>query len=99
MRLPEREFGSVVAVVFLASDDRRRGRAEIQGVRRGEALITVEELKQLLDAKDPKLVVLAVVEPASYKAGHIPTSINVWRPDYEQQGRPAVSVRRHAVGP
>ena len=36
-----------------------------------------------MDAKDPKLVVLAVVEPVSYKAGHIPGSINVWRPDYE----------------
>jgi thiosulfate/3-mercaptopyruvate sulfurtransferase len=40
----------------------------------------VQELKHLVDARDPKLVVLAVVEPVSYKAGHIPGSINVWRP-------------------
>ncbi len=42
------------------------------------ALITVEELKQLMDTKDPKLLVLAVVKPVSYTAGHIPGSINVW---------------------
>jgi len=46
-------------------------RAEIQGFERGESLITAEELKKLIDAKDPS-VVLAVVEPVSYRAGHIP---------------------------
>ena len=54
-----------------------------KGFERGESLIPVQELKPLMDAKDPKLVVLAVVEPVSYRAGHIPGSINIWRPDYE----------------
>lgn len=54
-----------------------------KGFERGESLIPVQELKYLMDAKEPKLVVLAVVEPLSYKAGHIPGSIDVWRPDYE----------------
>src|SRR5207247_6472452 len=54
-----------------------------KGFERGESLIPVQELKHLIDAKEPRLVVLAVVEPVSYKAGHVPGSINVWRPDYE----------------
>jgi thiosulfate/3-mercaptopyruvate sulfurtransferase len=54
-----------------------------KGFERGEALITVEELKQLMDKNDPKLVVLAVAKGASYKTGHIPGSINIWRPEYE----------------
>ena len=54
-----------------------------KGFERGEALITVEELKRLIRARDPKLVLLAVVDPFSYRAGHIPRSINLWRPDYE----------------
>jgi rhodanese-related sulfurtransferase len=54
-----------------------------KGFARGESLIPAQELKHLVDAKDSKLVVLAVVEPVSYTAGHIPGSINVWRPNYE----------------
>jgi thiosulfate/3-mercaptopyruvate sulfurtransferase len=54
-----------------------------KGFERGESLIPVQELKRLMDAKDPKLVVLAIVEPVSYMAGHIPASVNVWRADYE----------------
>lgn len=60
-----------------------------KGFERGDALITVGELKQLMDTKDPKLLALAVVKPISFTAGHIPGSINVWRPDYEPKvGRP-----------
>jgi len=54
-----------------------------KGFARGESLIPAQELKNLMEARDPKLVVLAVVEPVSYRVGHIPGSINVWRPDYE----------------
>jgi thiosulfate/3-mercaptopyruvate sulfurtransferase len=91
-RIPMRfqnRLGVAVAVVFLASAVTAVAGPKYKGFARGESLITVEELKQLLDAKDPKLLVLAVVEPASYEAGHIPTSINVWRPDYEHKvGQP-----------
>jgi thiosulfate/3-mercaptopyruvate sulfurtransferase len=88
MRLQNR-VGSIVAVAFLASTIPAAAGPKYKGFVRGEALITVEELKHGLDAKDPKLIVLAVVEPASYQAGHIPTSINVWRPDYEHKvGQP-----------
>ncbi len=54
-----------------------------KGFERGEALITVQELKQLIDAKDPKLVVLAVARTTDYALGHIPGAIQIWRPDYE----------------
>ncbi len=44
-----------------------------KGYERGDALITVQELKQLIDAKDPKLVILAVANVAEYRLpGHIP---------------------------
>jgi thiosulfate/3-mercaptopyruvate sulfurtransferase len=88
MKLHNR-LGRVVATVFLATTVTALAGPQYKGFPRGEALITVDELKGLLDAKDPKLVVLAVVEPASYEKGHIPTSINVWRPDYEHKvGQP-----------
>jgi thiosulfate/3-mercaptopyruvate sulfurtransferase len=88
MRLRNR-VGSIAAVALLASTVTAAAEPKYKGFARGKALITVEELKRGLDAKDPKLIVLAVVEPASYKAGHIPTSINVWRPDYEHKvGQP-----------
>jgi len=80
MRLRSAVF-SVVAVT-LSSLPAVAGQ-KYKGFERGEGLIPVQELQQLIDAKDPKLVVLAVVEPASYTAGHIPGSINIWRPDYE----------------
>jgi thiosulfate/3-mercaptopyruvate sulfurtransferase len=54
-----------------------------KGFARAEALITVQELKQLREAKDPTLVLLGVVEPLSFAAGHIPGAVNIWRPDYE----------------
>ena len=54
-----------------------------KGFQRAEALITVQELKQLSVAKDLKVVILGVVEPLSFVAGHIPGSVNIWRPDYE----------------
>lgn len=54
-----------------------------KGFERGDALITAQELKSLVDAKDPKLVVLAVVAPVNYKLGYIPGALNTWRPDYE----------------
>ena len=56
-----------------------------KGFERGEALITAEELKGLIDAKDPKLVVIAVQKGVNFKLGHIPGALNVWRGDYEPE--------------
>jgi thiosulfate/3-mercaptopyruvate sulfurtransferase len=54
-----------------------------KGYQRPEVFITVAELKAMIEAEDPKLVVIAVASVPEYYAGHIPGAIQVWRPDYE----------------
>jgi thiosulfate/3-mercaptopyruvate sulfurtransferase len=54
-----------------------------KGYPRGNALITVQELKRLIDAKDPRLVVLAAENSVEYHLGHIPGSHQVDRPAIE----------------
>jgi 3-mercaptopyruvate sulfurtransferase SseA len=54
-----------------------------KGYPRGNALITVQELKRLIDAKDPKLMVLAAENSVEYYLGHIPGSHQVDRPAIE----------------
>lgn len=56
-----------------------------KGFERGEALITPQELKGLMDAKDRDLVLIGVVKgglTGSFTRGHIPGAYSVWRPDY-----------------
>jgi len=71
------------AAVILAVAIQASAADRYKGFERAEALITVQELKQLREAKDPKLVILGVVEPIFFGAGHIPGAVNIWRPDYE----------------
>ena len=73
----------VGAAVMLAVAGPTSAADSYKGFERAEALITVQELKQLSEAKDPQLVILGVVEPLSFGAGHIPGAVNIWRPDYE----------------
>jgi thiosulfate/3-mercaptopyruvate sulfurtransferase len=54
-----------------------------KGFARGGALITAQELKQLIESKDPKLVVLAAESNVEYFLGHIPGSHQVDRPAIE----------------
>lgn len=54
-----------------------------KGYPRGSALITVTELKSLIEAKEPKLVVLAAENSIEYRLGHIPGSYQVDRPAIE----------------
>lgn len=54
-----------------------------KGYPRGKALITVHELKQLIDAKNTRLVVLAAENSIEYRLGHIPGSHQVDRPAIE----------------
>ena len=54
-----------------------------KGFPRGKALITVQELKHLLDAGDPSLVVIAAEGSVGYRTGHIPGAYQLDRPDYE----------------
>ena len=59
------------------------GQPGYKGYARGEALITVQELKRLIDARDPKLVILAAENSVEYRLGHIPGSRQVDRPVIE----------------
>jgi thiosulfate/3-mercaptopyruvate sulfurtransferase len=72
MRLHRAMNSVAVAAAFLAWVGPAVAGQKYKGFERGEALITAEELKKLIDAKDSKLVVLAVVEPVSYRAGTFP---------------------------
>jgi thiosulfate/3-mercaptopyruvate sulfurtransferase len=59
-----------------------------KGFERGDALITPAELKDMMDAGDPKLVLLGVVKgglTGSFTRGHIPGAYSVWRPDYTDE--------------
>ncbi len=56
-----------------------------KGFERGHSLITAKELKQLVDAKDPNLVILAVAKTVDYRLGHIPGAFQIWRSDYEPE--------------
>jgi thiosulfate/3-mercaptopyruvate sulfurtransferase len=54
-----------------------------KGYPRGNALITVQELKKLIDAKTANLVILAAENSGEYRLGHIPGSYQVDRPVIE----------------
>lgn len=57
-----------------------------KGFERAESLITAQELHQMVEAKDPNLVILAVAKTTDYRLGHVPGSYQIWRPDYEPEG-------------
>jgi thiosulfate/3-mercaptopyruvate sulfurtransferase len=72
-----------VGLVTLLATIALAGQANYKGYNRGNALISVQELKQLIDARDPKLVILAAENSIEYRLGHIPGSHQVDRPAYE----------------
>lgn len=78
----------IVAIVaaFAATAQAKQPQKQAPGYKgyvRGSALITANELKQLIDAKDPKLVILAAANDVEYRLGHIPGAFQVDRPAYE----------------
>lgn len=66
---------------------------------RGEMFITAQELNQLMEAKDPKLVIIAVAKKTHYFSGHIPGSFHLWRPDYEADAKTQRGVTDNIIGP
>lgn len=56
--------------------------ANHKGFARGEALITAQELKALMDAGDEDLVVIAVARESQYRSGHVPGALAAWHGDY-----------------
>ncbi len=51
-------------------------------------LIQAEELKGLIDKRDPNLRIIDVRHQAKYYLGHIPGAIQVWRPEIENRRQP-----------
>lgn len=73
----------MVGLIMLMPISVLAGEDSYKGYPRGNALITAQELKRLLDAKDPGLVILAAENSVEYRLGHIPGSYQVDRPDIE----------------
>jgi thiosulfate/3-mercaptopyruvate sulfurtransferase len=62
----------------------------VQAVPKGgyahpEILVQPQELKALIDKKDPSLRIIDVRERLQYLNGHIPGAVQVWRPDIEDR--------------
>jgi thiosulfate/3-mercaptopyruvate sulfurtransferase len=53
-----------------------------------EVLIQPEELKVLIDKKDPHIRIIDLREKLKYLAGHIPGAVHVWRPDLVDKNNP-----------
>ncbi|MBM4307227.1 MAG: sulfurtransferase [Deltaproteobacteria bacterium] len=58
------------------------------GYMRPELLIQPEDLKSLIDRKDPDIRIIDVREKIKYLAGHVPGAVNIWRPDIVHKDHP-----------
>ena len=58
------------------------------GYARPELLTQPEDLKSLIDRKDPDIRIIDVREKIKYLAGHIPGAVNIWRPDVVDKDHP-----------
>jgi thiosulfate/3-mercaptopyruvate sulfurtransferase len=58
------------------------------GYARPEVLIQPEELKALIDKKDPNIRIIDIREKLKYLAGHISDAVHVWRPDIVDRNHP-----------
>ncbi|KAB0668733.1 sulfurtransferase [Oryzomonas sagensis] len=80
---PIRIIFTILALLNLTLVSAVAGESGYKGYPRGNALISVQELKRLIDARTPKLVILAAENNLEYRLGHIPGSYQVDRPDIE----------------
>jgi thiosulfate/3-mercaptopyruvate sulfurtransferase len=58
------------------------------GYAHPEIIIQPEELKALVEKKDPNIRIIDVRESLQYLRGHIPGAVQVWRPDIEDKNHP-----------
>ena len=58
------------------------------GYAHPEVLIQPEELKALIDRKDPHIRMIDIREKLKYLAGHLPGAVHVWRPDIVDNHHP-----------
>ncbi len=64
------------------------GGATLESEVRPQILIKAEELKGLIDRKDPNFRVIDFRHKAKYYLGHIPGAIQLWRPETEDRRQP-----------
>jgi len=77
---------SILGLIFILSE-------AVQAVPKGgyarpEVLIQPEELKALIDKKDPTVRIIDIREKLKYLAGHIPGAVHIWRPDITDKNHP-----------
>src|SRR4030067_3619845 len=58
------------------------------GYTRPELLIQPEELKALIDRRDPNILIIDIREKTKSLAGHVPGAVHVWRPDIVDKNHP-----------
>ena len=58
------------------------------GYAHPEVLIHPEELKILIDKKDPSIRIIDIREKLKYLAGHILGAVHIWRPDIVDKNHP-----------
>ena len=71
---------------------------DYKGFARGDALITPKALKAMMDADDPKLVLIGVVKgglTGSFTMGHMPRRLRRMAAGLHGREGQAVPVRRH----
>lgn len=81
-KIPTRVVLASLSILSFLATVAHAGPSHYKGFPRGDALITVQELKQRIDAHDPKLVILAAQSDLEYLPGHIPGARQVDRPAY-----------------
>ena len=84
--------GFILTGIVFAAD-------KYKGYPKGEIFITAQDLNQLLQAKDPKLVIIAVASKTEYYSGHIPGAFHIWRPDYEADPKTQGGVTDNLIQP
>jgi len=98
MTMPRRWPGLLVPLVLVLAGGLALAAATrlARGVPHGDyappgLLIQAEELKALIDRKDPNLRIIDVRHKAKYYLGHIPGAIQVWRQELEEKKPGVVS--------
>jgi thiosulfate/3-mercaptopyruvate sulfurtransferase len=72
-------------VLFLMSLTQTAQAVPDGGYAHPEIIIQPEELKVLIEKKDPGIRIIDVRENLQYLNGHIPGAVQVWRPDIEDK--------------
>ncbi len=76
-------IGFVTAVVLTASFAAAETGTGYKGYPRGDALVSVHELKDLIESGTPNLVIIETASAVEYYLGHIPGARLVERADFE----------------